>query len=114
MKYFWKISIEDIGYKRFLQWLEKCEAACLAYTFVVVKRIKGSRTLYGFSDFEVIEDDTLKCFEYTFEDDDILCEKISKWRDESECLLLPFFMLGYLKTHDLMMKMVDDKKNLDN
>lgn len=100
MKYFWEISIEDSGYDNFLGWLEKCEDASLTYAFIVIRRYQGHRLLYGFTNFEVIEDFAISCFDFKLENDDILRSKFIDWKGESECFLLPFSLMGYFKVMD--------------
>ena len=84
MKYFYEISIPDSEYKSFLDWLEKCEDASLTYIFTVIKRYEGHKLLYGFTNFEVVEDFTFNCFDFCFENDDILIKKFREWKYESE------------------------------
>ena len=100
LKYFWEITIEDVNYNSFLEWLEKCEDASLTYAFVVLKRYKGHNLLYGFTNFEVIDDFTIKCMDFKLENDGVLCKKFLEWRLESECFLLPFSLMGFFKVMD--------------
>ena len=100
LKYLWEISIEDVFYKDFLDWLDKCEEASLTYAFVVIKRYEGHRLLYGFTNFEIVEDFTFSCFDFKFENDDILRHRFMDWRTESDCYLLPFSLMGFFKVMD--------------
>ena len=112
MKYFYEISIPDSEYKSFLDWLEKCEDASLTYIFTVIKRYEGHKLLYGFTNFEVVEDFTFNCFDFCFESDDILIKKFREWKYESEYILLPFSLLGYFKVMDAIANEFDNIKPL--
>ena len=100
MKYFYEISIEDSGYKRFLEWLNKCDDSCLSFAFAVIKRYKGYKLLYGFTNFEVSEYDTVSCFDFNFASDRILCDKFRNWKHESEYFLVSFPLMGYVRLSD--------------
>ena len=102
LKYFWEISIKDVHYNSFLEWLGKCEDASLTYAFAVLKRYEGYRLLYGFTNFEVIDDFTIKCMDFKLENDNVLCSKFLEWKVESECFLLPFSLMGYFKVMDVI------------
>lgn len=109
MKYFWEISVPDCAYDRFTKWLDKCEAAELTFAFCVIKRYEGHRLLYGFSNFEVLEDEFVSCFDFEFRNDDILRKKFTEWKGESSYIILPFSLMGYFKvmeavSHELFLK----------
>lgn len=99
-KYFWEIEVEDYAYKRFCAWLEKCEDAFLGYVFVAIRRREGLRVLYGFSNFEVLEDEAVTCYEFSFTSDEILKNRFRMWRKECEFFMLPFSLLGFFKVMD--------------
>ena len=108
LKYFWEISIKDADYNSFLEWLDKCEDASLTYAFAVLKRYEGYRLLYGFTNFEVVEDYTINCMDFKLENDEVLCNKFLDWKFESECFLLPFSLMGYFK----VMKAISEELSL--
>lgn len=114
MKYFWEISVPDSAYERFLSWLEKCEDAYLTFAFVVIKRYEGHRILYGFSNFEILEDESIKCFDFKFENDDILSDKFRAWMYESICFLIPFSLLGYFKVIEAISKEASKIRLINN
>ena len=100
MKYFWEISVPDDAYDNFINWLDKCENAELTFAFAVIKCYDGHRLLYGFSNFEVLEDVWIRCFDFEFRNDDILCDRFRAWRNESSYFILPFSLLGYFRVMD--------------
>ena len=110
MKYFWEVSIENEGYNDFLDWLEKCDDALLTYAFTVIKHHEGHKLLYGFTNFEITEDDTVSCFDFCFANDDILSHKFRQWYYESECILVPFSLLGFFKVMDVISNNIDNIK----
>ena len=112
MKYFWEISVPDYAYDRFIKWIEKCEDAELTFVFAVIRCYEGHRLLYGFSNFEILDDMEIRCFDFELRNDDILCDKFRNWKYESEHIIMPFSLLGYLKVMEIISENYDEIKDM--
>ncbi|GEM_PF-3335103 len=112
MKYFYQISISDVFFNDFLQWLKKYDDVLLSFAFIVTRCHEGHKLIYGFTNFEVSEDLTYSILDFKFENDDILSDKFREWKNKSECMLVSIDILGCLELLDKLEKLYDGTEPL--
>jgi len=98
IKYFWEISVPDSEYEQFERWLRGCSRLEFTFAFAVIERYEGHKLLYGFTNFEVIENDNIKCFDFKFDNFDILYDKFTLWKDESSYFIMPLSLKVFFET----------------